>query len=630
MPSNITEANNNNNQTESFHSMDNLYSKINFFQTQQEQTQAENLRQAQYPDYQGVEQHTQLLQLKMSQLTAEPFQNYDNQSFSNAADTQYPAAQATNTNNSYLAQSQIRRFQNHYNNQPQQQMQHMSQQQQPQTDQNMFYSNYQNSYIQPDEKNYNYLEESNKLKLNAFQNDIINNSASVVRNTLSQYSTASGSELHDDLIKKAETEAKITKYDQIKKQTELKDNDEAERASSMQNLNSDEENEDEIDEEDEEEDGVDDSEASNQTLKQQKDFSRAKMGYDDQYAYNTSFNRLNEKLINLKIKDQAFLTKSSSNGLVQFTLSQLKCIIECMLQINNLKKVRQLLNLLGIDVHKGVYNTASNFVNDEVMGKFLSKCDSILKCRAALLLEEGKFRELYALLESHQFELSHHNDLQVMWYKGHYYEAQKIRGRSLGAVDKYRIRRKFPLPKTIWDGEETIYCFKEKSRQALKDCYRQNRYPTPDEKRSLAKKTGLTLTQVSNWFKNRRQRDRSTPRTTCNTITPLSTSSLSSSSSTSSLNSALPQFNYNTNALINSNKQNNYLNGNYYLNSASSSSNNNNNSSMKRSKVVNNAPNVNSINVKNENSRLNEVLMHSMEYYVDMNRNSPKSPHNDW
>ena len=48
----------------------------------------------------------------------------------------------------------------------------------------------------------------------------------------------------------------------------------------------------------------------------------------------------------------------------------------------------------------------------------------------------------------------------------------------------------------------------EKSRQSLKDCYKQNRYPTPDEKRNLAKKTGLTLTQVSNWFKNRRQRDR--------------------------------------------------------------------------------------------------------------------------
>lgn len=78
----------------------------------------------------------------------------------------------------------------------------------------------------------------------------------------------------------------------------------------------------------------------------------------------------------------------------------------------------------------------------------------------------------------------------------------------LGAVDKYRLRKKYPLPKTIWDGEETVYCFKERSRNALKECYARNRYPTPDEKRNLAKRTGLTLTQVSNWFKNRRQRDR--------------------------------------------------------------------------------------------------------------------------
>ena len=77
-----------------------------------------------------------------------------------------------------------------------------------------------------------------------------------------------------------------------------------------------------------------------------------------------------------------------------------------------------------------------------------------------------------------------------------------------GAVDKYRLRRKFPLPRTIWDGEETVYCFKEKSRNSLKETYKVNRYPTPDEKKTLAKKTGLTMTQVSNWFKNRRQRDR--------------------------------------------------------------------------------------------------------------------------
>lgn len=78
----------------------------------------------------------------------------------------------------------------------------------------------------------------------------------------------------------------------------------------------------------------------------------------------------------------------------------------------------------------------------------------------------------------------------------------------MGAVGKYRVRRKFPLPRTIWDGEETSYCFKEKSRSVLRDWYKHNPYPSPREKRELAEATGLTTTQVSNWFKNRRQRDR--------------------------------------------------------------------------------------------------------------------------
>lgn len=118
------------------------------------------------------------------------------------------------------------------------------------------------------------------------------------------------------------------------------------------------------------------------------------------------------------------------------------------------------------------------------------------------------FHELYAILEQNHFSSKYHAELHNLWYKAHYKEAEKVRGRTLGAVDKYRLRKKYPLPRTIWDGEETVYCFKEKSRNALKDCYNRNRYPTPDEKKSLAKKTGLTLTQVSNWFKNRRQRDR--------------------------------------------------------------------------------------------------------------------------
>lgn len=48
----------------------------------------------------------------------------------------------------------------------------------------------------------------------------------------------------------------------------------------------------------------------------------------------------------------------------------------------------------------------------------------------------------------------------------------------------------------------------EKSRCVLREWYCRKPYPSPREKRDLATATGLTATQVSNWFKNRRQRDR--------------------------------------------------------------------------------------------------------------------------
>ncbi len=96
-----------------------------------------------------------------------------------------------------------------------------------------------------------------------------------------------------------------------------------------------------------------------------------------------------------------------------------------------------------------------------------------------------------SILDSHDFHPSNHGFLQDLYLKARYKEAERSRGRSLGAVDKYRLRKKFPLPKTIWDGEETVYCFKEKSRNALKECYKINRYPTPVEKKNLAKVTGL-------------------------------------------------------------------------------------------------------------------------------------------
>nr|AMB26742.1 sine oculis homeobox 3/6 A [Leptochiton asellus] len=138
----------------------------------------------------------------------------------------------------------------------------------------------------------------------------------------------------------------------------------------------------------------------------------------------------------------------------------------------------------------------------------LNQHESILRARSMVAFHTGNFRDLYQILETHKFTKESHAKLQAMWLEAHYQEAEKLRGRPLGPVDKYRVRKKFPLPRTIWDGEQKTHCFKERTRNLLREWYLQDPYPNPSKKRELAQGTGLTPTQVGNWFKNRRQRDR--------------------------------------------------------------------------------------------------------------------------
>lgn len=172
-----------------------------------------------------------------------------------------------------------------------------------------------------------------------------------------------------------------------------------------------------------------------------------------------------------------------------FTQEQVACVCEVLQQGGNIDRLARFLWSLPACEH-------------------LHKNESVLKAKAVVAFHRGNFKELYKMLESNNFAPHNHPKLQALWLKAHYIEAEKLRGRPLGAVGKYRVRRKFPLPRTIWDGEETSYCFKEKSRTVLREWYQHNPYPSPREKRELAEATGLTTTQVSNWFKNRRQRDR--------------------------------------------------------------------------------------------------------------------------
>lgn len=186
--------------------------------------------------------------------------------------------------------------------------------------------------------------------------------------------------------------------------------------------------------------------------------------------------------------DSAELQKHA-NAVLNYTVEQIECVCDALIQSQG-------------------YDTLAKFLWSLPRNDVINNSEYVVKAKSYVALHQGRYRDLYALLENHEFDPDFHPILQQMWHDAHYQEAEKIRGRPLGAVEKYRIRRKYPLPRTIWDGEETVYCFKEKSRQVLKEWYEKDKYPTPQDKQLLAKRTELTLVQVSNWFKNRRQRDK--------------------------------------------------------------------------------------------------------------------------
>lgn len=178
---------------------------------------------------------------------------------------------------------------------------------------------------------------------------------------------------------------------------------------------------------------------------------------------------------------------------LNFTVSQVAAVCETLEESGDIERLARFLWSLPV-AHPNISE--------------LNKSEAVLRARAIVSFHSGNFRELYNILETHKFTKSSHGKLQAMWLEAHYQEAEKLRGRALGPVDKYRVRKKFPLPRTIWDGEQKTHCFKERTRSLLREWYLQDPYPNPTKKRELAQATGLTPTQVGNWFKNRRQRDR--------------------------------------------------------------------------------------------------------------------------
>ena len=57
-----------------------------------------------------------------------------------------------------------------------------------------------------------------------------------------------------------------------------------------------------------------------------------------------------------------------------------------------------------------------------------------MRARAFVAFERGRYRELYNIIETREFNPKYHPQLQDMWYRAHYKEAEGVRGRALGKI----------------------------------------------------------------------------------------------------------------------------------------------------------------------------------------------------
>ncbi|VBB29045.1 unnamed protein product [Acanthocheilonema viteae] len=133
-----------------------------------------------------------------------------------------------------------------------------------------------------------------------------------------------------------------------------------------------------------------------------------------------------------------------------FSSDQIDCICEALYQARDGAK---LLELFEPNAHNVMFYRCRYYSS------------SVLRAYLYALYYGKRYEELFQTIASNTFEQRFYSELQDLWYKARYAENEERRQKELGAVEKYRLRKKHPPPRSIWDGQETIYSFKENARK---------------------------------------------------------------------------------------------------------------------------------------------------------------------
>ena len=102
-----------------------------------------------------------------------------------------------------------------------------------------------------------------------------------------------------------------------------------------------------------------------------------------------------------------------------FNDEQIDCICDSLQQRGDVSKLENFLQMLE--------------ATEKNTGKMGSKItEAVMRAKAFVAFERGRYRELYNIIETREFAQKYHPQLQDMWYRAHYKEAEGVRGRALG------------------------------------------------------------------------------------------------------------------------------------------------------------------------------------------------------
>lgn len=106
-----------------------------------------------------------------------------------------------------------------------------------------------------------------------------------------------------------------------------------------------------------------------------------------------------------------------------------------------------------------------------------------------------------------KFPRRYHLEVENIWYDCTYALVNLEKSKKLNPVNRYRIRKRNPCPTAKIVGLRK-YKITAMDKCIFEDCYSNNPKPNRRIKEELARKTGQPIETVSNWFKNKRQRNK--------------------------------------------------------------------------------------------------------------------------